>query len=190
MLYSIPGLSRATHDAIEHTSAMIQDGTIMNADINADAAIAQPKLALTVQPEAQAAGHVIVEAIAPSSVGQGTWAWTGASRFLGGVFNNTSAANGDNVSYKVYLAKGTYTLVLVGTKANNQGIVDIDIDGVEVASFDKYSGTSLTDKTFTQSGIVVGTAGIKTLKYRLDEKNASSSGYQSDFSGIILYRTA
>jgi len=127
------------------------------------------------------------------SIGQGTWSYGsfGGNQFLNGVFTNSAApADGDNVSYKVYLAKGTYTLIVFGGKDTNAGIMDIDIDGTEVASFDQYADTQTTNVRFEKTGINITSDGIKTLRFRVDGKNANSTDYIIRVSYIVLIRTA
>ncbi|GAI02703.1 unnamed protein product, partial [marine sediment metagenome] len=59
------------------------------------------------------------------------------------MFQNTSNADGDNVSYAPYLEAGTYTLRIVLTTSDNLGICDVYIDAAEVASFDLYSSPTV-----------------------------------------------
>lgn len=124
------------------------------------------------------------------SIGQGTWVLTLiASQILNGWLNNDSNADGDNISYRLYLTAGTYTLRVVGRKHTICGIVDVDIDAVEVASFDLY-GALTYNVVFSQTGITIASDGLKTLKLRVDGKNASSSAYYASISAIALWRTA
>ena len=102
---------------------------------------------------------------------------------------NTPNTNEDNISYKVPLSQGTYTLILFGKTHTAYGIVDVDIDGVEVASFDLY-GANTDNIRQVQTGITVATAGIKTLRLRIDGKNPSSSNYYGAFTYIALIKTA
>ncbi len=138
-------------------------------------------------------GHIFIGLFAYSSIGQGTWAFRtpGAPGWGADIFDNDgSVADGDNISFKVYLAKGTYTLAIVTLKGANAAIVDFDIDGGEVASFDLYNAGALQNQRLTDTGNVIATEGLKTLRMRVDGKNGSSSAYYAFVQMIILWRTA
>ncbi len=137
-------------------------------------------------------GHVTILPLSYDSIGQGTWIVGGelTAHYLQEVLYNSSTNDGDNISYKVYLEAGTYTLLLFARTTNAYGIVDIDIDAGEVASFDQYSASPVENVRNIQTAINVATAGIKTLKVRVDGKNGSSSGYSGVIGYIALWRTA
>ena len=136
-------------------------------------------------------GHIIILPLDYSVIGQGTWVLSGsADRYFYFSFLNTSNADGDNLSYNAYLTKGTYSLILVADKYYSRGIVDIDIDGVEVASFDCYNASALNNVRFIETNIVILSNGLKTIKLRIDGKNASSSDYYFEFGYLALFRTA
>jgi len=125
------------------------------------------------------------------AIGQGTWALAIDSlSWNNGLFQNTSGNDGDSIDYKVFMAKGTYTLQILLIKGSGQPILDVDIDAVEVASWDLYSAAGLYNQLVTQTGIVIATAGLKTLTLRADGKNASSAGYYIQASNLALWRTA
>jgi hypothetical protein len=133
-------------------------------------------------------GHIIISPIAASEFGQGTWEWASSSTYsYYTMWYNTSNGDGDNLSFKVFLAKGTYILRLVTIKDTNRGILDFDLDGVEIASFDLYGAFN---NVILGAGFVVAESGLKTLKARVDGKNASSSGYFGPITMIGLFRTA
>lgn len=137
------------------------------------------------------AGHITISSLAYDSVGQGTWGFVHVSLCQwSGRVSNTSNGNGDNLSYKVDLPAGTYTLLVLVTTASSFGIVDVDIDGTEVASFDCYSAGDVNNVRKIETGIDVTTSGIKTLKLRVDGKNGSSSAYYIGVNYISLWRTA
>ncbi|KKM26197.1 hypothetical protein LCGC14_1587190 [marine sediment metagenome] len=134
-------------------------------------------------------GHILILGFAYSTIGQGTWATSiQTTQFLNALFQSTGV-NGDNISFKTYLEVGTYTLRLITYRNTNLGVMDIDIDASEKASFDLYGGLSW-NYVQTQTGITVATAGIKTLKVRADGKNGSSSAYYVPITAIALWRTA
>jgi hypothetical protein len=136
-------------------------------------------------------GHITVLPFAYDSIGQGTWAFTSTPNAWSGYFwQNSSHADGDNISYKVYLAAGTYSIRLLARKGNNAPVVDIDIDGAEVASFDLYAGSDQENQLLSDTGNVISTGGLKTLRLRVDGKNGSSSDYCARIGLVILWRTA
>lgn len=136
-------------------------------------------------------GHITILPFSYVSIGQGTWVLSfDAGKYLGGAFWNSSATDGDNVSYKVYLDAGTYTLLISGNTWPHAGITDIYLDAVEIASFDWYADPVVKNVRQLQTGITVASSGIYTLKIQLDGKHASSNGYQFLPSYIALWRTA
>lgn len=136
-------------------------------------------------------GHITIIPINPAAVGQGTWTnQTNTSTLLNLWFYNSSGGNGDNCSFQVYLAKGTYTLQILATTKGDYGILDVDFDAAEVASFDLYSAATTYNVVKEQASITVTESGLKTLKLRVDGKHASSIGYLAAISLISLHRTA
>lgn len=136
-------------------------------------------------------GHIFILPLSYVSIGQGTWITAiSAGIFFAAQFYSSDVANGDNISYQVYLAKGTYTLMFLCRQGPNMPIVDFDIDAGEVASFDLYHVNDTSENRRTQTAIGVATSGLKTLKLRVDGKHASSGGYWCFFQCIILWRTA
>jgi len=136
-------------------------------------------------------GHITILPFNYNSIGQGTWALVdGAGAYWGEwQWRNTTNANADNITYKVYLAEGTYTLALLVAKHGNAPIVDVDIAGVEKASFDLYAAVQANNTRVTQTAIAM-TAGLKDLRIRVDGKHGSSGGYQFNLQAIALWRTA
>lgn len=136
-------------------------------------------------------GHITL--LAPNNSGSPQGVFTLAinvSQFLCGYMYSTTANDGDNITYKCYLAAGTYTLKSLFIHGANAGIIDIDIDGTEVTSFDTYNAGTLYNRLEMQTNIVISTSGLKTITVRVDGKNASSTGYEIMFSYLAFYRTA
>lgn len=135
-------------------------------------------------------GRVEIMPWAYSSIGAGTWAWeTDAGGALNGYGTNTSKADLDNISYDIFLDKGTYTLVIFTLKSGDEAILDVDIDGTEVASEDLFTTPASRNYLMTQADISIAAAGRKTLKIRADGKNAGSSAYAIRLHTIALVRT-
>lgn len=136
-------------------------------------------------------GHISIIPISYNSIGQGTWViFTWTSQALNLLFYNSTAADGDNISYKVYLDAGTYTLAFFSAYSPDAAIVDFDIDAVEVASFDCYAAGDTPNQRDIQTGIAIASAGLKTLRMRADGHNPSSSAYKIKATYIALWRTA
>lgn len=154
-------------------------------------AIATGEQALAADVNSIGAGHITILPFNYESIGQGTWVLQDGAGTCWGewMWRNTTNANADNITYKVYLAKGTYTLALLLCKHGSAPIVDVDIDGVEKASFDLYEVVSAKNIRVTQTAIVM-TAGLKDLRIRVDGKNGASGGYQFHIQAIALWRTA
>lgn len=137
-------------------------------------------------------GRIEIAPFAYSAIGQGVWALIiDANQYKNGAWWNPSQANLDNISYAIYLDKGTYTLGILGWKGSGAGIMDIDIDGTEVTSFDLYAAPAVVyNQWSSQAGIIIANAGRYTLKLRVDGKNPLSSSFGINASWISLWRTA
>ncbi len=102
----------------------------------------------------------------------------------------SSGADLDSVEYQVYLPAGTYTVQIMTLHLTGRGIMDVDLDGVEIGSFDCFASAFAGNQVKTISGVVVAAGGIKTLKIRADGKNPLSGAYYLDLSDIQISRTA
>ncbi len=171
-------------------------GPLVDALIAAHAAIAAAHHARYTDAEAVAAvdigeGHINILPHSYDSIGQGTWFYSvDSTQFMNGHLIHAPTNDGNNLTYKVYLAAGTYTLRVLGTVTALSAIMDFDIDDVEIASFDWYAGASARNQVRSQTGIVVATSGLKDLKLRVDGKNVLSGGLIVYLTSISLWRTA
>lgn len=135
-------------------------------------------------------GHIVVLPWNYQSIGAGLWVFgLVESQWSDYPWENSTRADGDNISYNVYLEAETYTLCLLCYTSVSRGIVDIDINATEVASFDLYSAVPASNVIKTQPGIVIPSADLKTLKLRMHGKNPSASYYGITFSAVVLWRT-
>jgi len=135
-------------------------------------------------------GHITIIPLSYDSIGQGAWNWYKESNYLlNGLFVNGSNADGDSVNYKVYLEKGTYTLLYVSNTNNNYGITGIYIDEDHIVDFDCYSAGLVITVSNKQTGIVIANSGLKTLKVKINGKNPLSSDYYTGIEYIALWRT-
>lgn len=136
-------------------------------------------------------GHLTILPYAFDSIGQGTWLpWLSAFQVMQGGIRNSTRADGDNLSYQVYLSAGTYTLILFTYHGTSFGIMDIDIDGNEVASFDLYKAIPQYNHRHIQAGIVIPASGLYALRCRADGKNPASTFFYIPIGHISLWRTA
>lgn len=143
------------------------------------------------EADAKGEGHITILPLSYEAIGAGTWVVTEpVAGELVGSLHNDPKNDLDNLSYEVYLAAGTYTILLVAQKDTLSGIVDIDIEGVEVASFDTYAAVLEKSVLFEDAGNVIATAGIKTITLRLDGKNGASGSFELQFNYLVLWRTA
>ena len=141
-------------------------------------------------PSPPSGGHVFLLAPNYDSAPQGTWAVNVQTAFVTNTQIYNDGTDGDNLLYKVYLPRGTWTLIMYGQTGTNRGISDIDIDNVEIASFDWYADPVVNIVRKSQTAIAIATSGLKTLRLRVDGKHASSTGYIIVFNYIALWRTA
>lgn len=136
-------------------------------------------------------GHITIMPYAYHSIGQGTWfPWLSALQVLQGGIRNSDPNDGDNISYRAYLSAGTYSLMLFTNHLPTAGIMDIDFDGDEVASFDLYSDPGQFNSRHVQTDIVLPNSGLTTIRCRADGKNALSTDFFIPIGHISLWRTA
>lgn len=125
------------------------------------------------------------------TVVQGTWtkAYDPSQQLAFYLFSSTDAQN-DEVTYKVLLGAGTYTIELLHVTNNNRGIYTISIDGVSAGTIDGYSAGNTYNIYSAITGVTVSVSGLKTISVKMATKNASSSAYRAVFSALVFHRTA
>lgn len=134
-------------------------------------------------------GHTTILQAAYNAIDQGTWAFNvpGTKNWIS-YLQNTSGANADALSYKVTLAPGVYTIMLLYMASSVAGIAKIKIDGVEVMAEDLYAGSDAAVMARDPGNVVSG-PGIHDVQLLIDGKNGSSGGYYSLVSAIVFWRT-
>jgi len=100
-----------------------------------------------------------------------------------------SPLNDEFVTFRINVDRGTYTLRVSTHTHNAAGIMDIDLDGVEIHSVDLYSVSVVNPYIVEKTGIIMN-SGIRTLKFRVDGKNTDSTGYDMAFYTIALIKTS
>lgn len=108
----------------------------------------------------------------------------------GRAYSGTRGSAGYYIEHKVLLDAGTWTFTYIGDTYVNQGIITVTIDGVSVATIDSYSAGAVYSVPSTTTGIVLASAGIKTVRLEITGKNASSSGYNFLSEWYTFNRTA
>ncbi len=124
---------------------------------------------------------------APSSVGQGVWTDGYSSTYRAWVLGSSSEADGDNVSFTLWLPAGTYDMSLAVTVASERGVLDIDLNGVEKGSKDCYSAGS-DQVGYEIDNLVIAAMGAQVFRFRVDGKHASGSGYAMIIFNIEIGR--
>jgi hypothetical protein len=126
---------------------------------------------------------------APDTVGAGTWV-VAPDTTQPYLWNNTTN-DGDNFSIKVRVPAGTYTVSCFYIKGLNRGVLDMDMDGVEIGSVDGYVAVNAYYTEWSVAGVVL-TAGEHTIRIRVDGKNPASGDYAAliGLEGFMLKRTA
>ena len=137
-------------------------------------------------------GNITILPFSYDSIEQGNWIKTGSpqSHYLGENLYNITNDNQDAINYKVYLSKGTYTLLYMTNSNYNYGIAKFYVDDIEVASFDCYSSSIIYNIIKKQTEIVIDEPGIKTLQLKVDGNNPLASGHYIAIDYIALWRTA
>lgn len=93
------------------------------------------------------------------------------------------------IVYPVFLSKGIYTIGLIYTKGAGNGIYSVRLDDIEKGTVDGYAASSLFQQVSEIAGVTISESKVYDLKLLLATKNASSTGYASDWSAIYLIRT-
>jgi hypothetical protein len=130
--------------------------------------------------------------IIDGKTGSCTLASTFGAMYLYGEARPTGVAINDTIYWSnVYIGGGTYTLNYMCIKKNDNGIVDILIDGSSTGtSFDLYDATGGTaNQTFTKTGVSI-TGGLHTVSIKVTSKNDSSSAYGICCQYLQLLKTA
>ena len=140
-------------------------------------------------------GHITIVPHAFDSVTKGDWILsTNTSQVLNGFIANSggspAAADLDRINYKVFLAKGTYTVSILTVNNTDEAILDLLIDGVSKGTSDNFSASLIFNVITNFTGIVITTSGLVELSIKVNGRNVSSSNWVIAFSSISLYRTA
>jgi len=90
-----------------------------------------------------------------------------------------AAANADSFTNGCYLRAGTYTLYVLGVTHSSRGIIDWDLDGVEiVANQDWYSAATVYNVVKSTAAVAVTFDGWHLLQGTIDGKNGSATDFR------------
>lgn len=107
---------------------------------------------------------------------------------------NIDAAGSDAYfEVKVFLQAGAWQMRLAQAfRGPSYGILKLYVDGVDVShSIDCYNSTFQDRLNLDASGsFTVTTPGVKTLRFRVNTKNASSTNYRAEAQNIGLLRVS
>lgn len=141
----------------------------------------------------QPGGHVTLLAPAWDSKPAGTWGvWLDANQLWGGGYYNSSNADSDEIRWKCFLPKGTYTVMMFGTTNPAYGIAKIYHTSVAVgnllATFDEYADPGARNVEFRSTGQAIPNTALYEIILKVSSKHASSTGYIIGFNFIEIWR--
>jgi hypothetical protein len=120
--------------------------------------------------------------------------WTNAANtaeILNQLYSNlTTNAQNDEFEFKIPLAAGTYTLNLVSVRDGTSGILTVRVDGSTVGTIDLYNAGSQVNVVSSIASIVVAATATKTINFKLETKNASSTDYIAYLTFVQFIKTA
>ncbi len=127
----------------------------------------------------------------------GTWVWaasasqTNFASLTGeaaGVYYNSTNTNLDEYKWSnIFLTKGTYKITIIQVKDTNKGIAEVLFGTTSIETKDLYAAIAynqLWEITFTRTADQTA-----DLRFRVNGKNASSSGYSLSFSRFQIEKT-
>lgn len=107
------------------------------------------------------------------------------------LYLQSSGVQNDEVIYEgLTLDAGTYTVIAWVFKSTNHGIISVQLDTVELTTFDLYNGSAAADQRVTATALSVASSDTYQLKLKMATKNASSSSYFGLIHSITFVRTA
>lgn len=134
------------------------------------------------------------------TVVQGTWVWTAdASQTnyatitseAAGVWINSSNANLDEYKWSnIFLSPGDYKLTLYVMKGASWGILEVLFGNTSLGTFDLYNTPATLYNQTTTMNFTISAATTADLRFRVNGKNAGSSGYAAAFSRLQIEKTA
>lgn len=101
-----------------------------------------------------------------------------------------NANDGDEITWSVWLAAGTYTIEKVGVEASTRGKLDWTMDGASLTSGEDWYNAATTHNVSKSNSVSIYGNGYHVLKSKVNGKNASSSDFTVQLSYIHIYPAA
>ena len=141
------------------------------------------------QPVPGGDGHIFIGLFTPDSIGAGSWSVSHNASSAYSFTIQNAGSDADNMTYKAYLAAGTYSYAMIVTQHTDSGKVEVQFDGSVKGTHDLY-GSTTENIEFRVNSISVATSGLASVKLNINGKNASSSGFVARFHSLTIWRTA
>lgn len=119
--------------------------------------------------------------------------WDKLYRNANEIFNGSKETTGEQnaeIVWDVVLAKGTWVIEIFYYKYTNQGIISIQLNGVEKDTLDLYGAAIEWNLRSSTVPIVIAATAKYELKLKMLTKNAASTGYYGTILGVRLLRTS
>ena len=124
------------------------------------------------------------------SVDAGTWTTNiNAVKYGAQYVTNTSTSNGDALTYKVFLPKGTYKIAVLQNKHTTMGIVDFKFNTVEKTSMDFY-GATVDNFKQESANFFITESDTYNMQLIVDGKNGSSTGYGVQIIALSIIKVS
>lgn len=142
------------------------------------------------QPE-HGEGHITVNANQYSYVTQGSWGYASGVDFpMFTCIYNPSDTQNDQIDYFIWLAKGTYTLSVLGRTGTVRPIATYMIDGVSIGTLDWYAAATDYSVIQTITNISITTIGKKIFSIKAATRNPLCGGWTLIYYSFAFFRTA
>lgn len=101
------------------------------------------------------------------------------------LLNNVNAAINDEISKKIFLTSGNYAGHINGFGESGSGKITIYVDNTPIASnLDFYASSGSPNVEYALSQFNIAKSGMKKLRIKVTDKNASSTSYR--FYGAFI----
>lgn len=133
---------------------------------------------------------------------QGWFPWVGSKSNVGTITrSNLSTVLGmgyaylgageqnNEITWDTYLDSVTWKICQLHFSDTVRGIYTYYFDATSVGTIDGYNATDIVNRYSEITGVAVATAGVKTVKVKMESKNASSTNYYYTAMSHALIRT-
>lgn len=178
--------------AVANGTASINSGNITDKRVYCDPLVRRSILTPSLLTEL-GTWNVSLEPTHTTSIVAGTWTNQSpqASQYKNGwLYNGAGAALNDEITYKVFLQAGTYTVSFLSLTNTDCPIITITLGGVSLGTIDFYTASTVFNALKQVTGVALPTSGVQTLDIKITGKNASSGAYILRLTSINFTRTA